>query len=68
MLIILVLGQLGDIESTLRGLPSMTSAKISDFWTPPPPPVTYMIKQLISTVVAFSNTPPPPLPLERGRH
>ena len=34
----------------------MTSMKISDFLTPSPPLVTYMITQLISTLVHFSTT------------
>ena len=37
----------------------MTSMKISNFFTPSPP-VTYMITQLISTLVHFSTTPSPP--------
>ena len=44
---------------TVRGLPYMTSAKFSDFWTPSPPfTVTNQLILFLSS--AFWGPPPPP--------
>ena len=54
--------------ATSGGMNSHLGASINDVrenirFLDPPPPVTYMITQLISTVVHFSTTPyPPPHP------